>query len=414
MKFFKHAYFPYALSFFVFLVLCIINPDSGYDKRFDIWWSHEILLNGLPNIYQVGSVNYPPLVLYILWVFTLFFDHVNDINLDSINALKPIKIFFDFIILCNTIYLLKWFKIKWQNVFYFLFNLAFWYGSLFWAQYDSMVICFLLLSFTAIVKYRPTTAVVFFLLALNTKHIAVLAVPFLVLLLLNQIKIDWKTIKKMVLYGCLLQTLIFMPFIVTGHFSEAIDAIFLRTVSHHAQVSCNAQNIWVFLCEGDPFFTTDKAPFWGKTYLFYGLSFFLLSTTTIILPLVYKTWKKEKISFSIILLGFGLLTICFFYFNTEMHERYLHLPLVFLGIYSFLNSNPLRMIVFALFSILYFVSVEKILHFMSYLPLEYFNQKHYLALFCFEERFLSLSFLLVLLYYGYEYYQVLNKKEIND
>lgn len=415
MILFQRNYLPYTLCGVVYLIFALINPDSGYDKYFDIWWTHEMILGGITSIYQVDSVNYPPLVLYIIGIFSKFFSHPDQVDLNTVNALKPIKMFFDLVILCSSIYLLQLFKKSSNRILFFLLNIAFWFGTLIWAQYDSMFISFLLLAFILAYRKRWNWAIVLFMMALNTKHISILALPILGLYYFHHQGFRLKPILQLLGYATVVQLLIFTPFIVTGHFSEAISAIFARTVSHHSQVSCNAQNIWMLICDGDPFEIDDKAPFWGKNYLFYGLLFFLSFSALALIPIAYQNIvKKYRFSFSRLLLTMGIVGIAFYYLNTEMHERYLHLPLIFVGLFTLLNLSITRAIVFVGYSLFYAISLEKVIHFFSYLPHPYFTSKTYLNSLIFDSQLLSLIFLGVLIYYCLEFIIDLSKRgEVN-
>ena len=50
-------------------------------------------------------------------------------------------------------------------------------------------------------------------------------------------------------------------------------------------------------------------------------------------------WIPTKDEFSIIMLSCGLLAFNFFYFTTQMHERYLYPALIFFAIFALLNRK---------------------------------------------------------------------------
>jgi hypothetical protein len=59
----------------------------------------------------------------------------------------------------------------------------------------------------------------------------------------------------------------------------------------------------------------------------------------------------------ILLIG-ALLPVLFFFFNTQMHERYPHPAFLFITAYSFLRT---RYFLYIIFSIAYFLNLEKAL-----------------------------------------------------
>ena len=411
---YQKKYFPYIGVCLLYLLLAIINIDSGYDKFFDIWWSHDILHAGITDIYATNSVNYPPIVLYILYVFTLFFDHANEINLDTVNYLKPVKMFFDLIILFELIYFIKKHKRNIWLIFFFLANLGYWYNTLIWAQYDTMVGAFLIGAYLFAFEKKWFAMVICFVLALNTKHVPIIFFPVLFLITAKEIKWDFKHWAKLIGLAVSVQLFILIPFALNGKFSEAINSIFFRTVSHHDAISLYAHNIWYFLFEhGDPRMSSDKLPFWGLNYFKWGFIFFFSFYLLIMIKPIIELFKKKSNFFTSerMLLLSGLTGIAFYYFNVEMHERYLHIPLILLGFYAVISR---QWIAFAFLSFVFFCTLESVMQALEYLNLGIFSKgKEYLNWFIFNRKFMAFEVTICLAYYSYLYFRDLNKVETN-
>jgi len=62
------------------------------------------------------------------------------------------------------------------------------------------------------------------------------------------------------------------------------------------------------------------------------------------------------------MLSGAVVALAFFFFNTQMHERYSHPALLFTAAYCFLT---LRYVPFVLLSVAYFLSLENILRYMD-------------------------------------------------
>lgn len=89
---------------------------------------------------------------------------------------------------------------------------------------------------------------------------------------------------------------------------------------------------------------------------------------------------NREIKFLLIILIL-LISLVFFYFNTQMHKRYSHPALLFSGAFAFVNGSYLM---YVLCSLAYFLNMEKVL---KYLQLENYNT------FIFDERVISVLYL---------------------
>ena len=378
-----HFFLFFILSFVAF---CFVVPDSGYDKYFWISWSKAIAERGLGSIYSNPEVNNFPLVLYLLKAFTLFFS-ADTIDVFSINYLKCFAIVFDFATLAVVVSLLKKNNINPLLCLVFLFNPAFWYNTVIWGQVDSIHTFFVFVSVLFAINKQPLTALVFMLLAVNTKLQAVVFLPMILILVFNtegQRKQSYTEviISLAVLAG--LEVMLFLPFIISGNFSQTIHSLINSSVDFYPTLSRNAYNFW-HLIYSDPLNTSDQMTFllplklWGiiLLVLFYAAVLFL--------------FMKSKKGLPQIFLAFTLISLGFFFFNTQMHERYVHPVVLFAGLYAIFSK---RYYIFIISSFAYLLNLEAVMQMLSYFDDEVFGFIiHYKTWFIFNPVLISLLFL---------------------
>lgn len=378
-----HFFLFFIVSFIAF---CFVVPDSGYDKYFWISWSKGIAEHGLGSIYSNPEVNNFPLVLYLLKAFTLFFS-ADAIDVFSINYLKCFVIIFDFAALAVVVSLLKKHNINLLWFLVLLFNPAFWYNTIIWGQVDSIHTFFVFVSVLFVINKKPLPALVFIMLAVNTKVQAVVFLPVILLLVfttkaLSSIRFTKAILSVAVLAG--IQLIIFLPFIVSGNFGQTIHSLINSSIDFYPTVSRNAYNVWHLLFE-DPLNTSDKMLFllplkwWGGLFfvLFYALVVFL--------------FLKSKKGLSEIFLLLALISLGFFYFNTQMHERYVHAVVLFAGLYAVFSK---RYWVFIISSLAYLLNLEAVMQMLSYFDDEVLGFViQYKSLLVFNPVFISLLFL---------------------
>ncbi len=379
-------YHFYILFTLLFIAFCFVVPDSGYDKYFWISWSKDIAENGLGNIYSNPEVNNFPLVLYLLKAYTLFFS-ADTIDVFSINYLKCFAIIFDFATLVVVVSLLKKNNFNLLLCVVFLFNPAFWYNTVIWGQVDSVHTFFVFVSVLFAINKSPLPALVFMLLAVNTKVQAVVFLPLLSMIIFNterQRKQSYTEviISLVVLAG--IQVMLFLPFIISGNFSQTIHSLINSSVDFYPTLSRNAYNLW-HLVFADPLNTSDQITFLLPLKL-WGISLFVL-----FYALVVFIFLKSKKGLAEIFLVFALISLGFFFFNTQMHERYVHPVVLFAGLYAIFSKRHQILIIS---SFAYLLNLEAVMQMLSYFDDEVFGFIiHYKTWFIFNPVFISLLFL---------------------
>jgi len=344
----------------------------GYTDDVNFWlrWSEQIFNSGLGNAYDAPDNNYNPLYQYILWLYSMLAGSVEKIQRYH-SFLKAFTLAFDFAGAIVAASLVKDKKDKFLYSLFLLFNVGYLYNTVVWEQVDAIYTC---LSFVAVylaIRQHNVWSVLFFVLALNAKLQAIIFFPMLALLWLPAWMKSIRTVGVTVVATLLLQTLILAPFIWGGYKSylDTIIDINFRSVGFYPFVTVNAYNMWAVAFDGGLTWTSNAGLFWGKTYKFWGTLLFLVMSFVTLAPLfvnvVYGELKKNylyKENISLILLTCGMIPLVFCFFNTEMHERYWHSAILFLGAYSFVSS---RYSVFVLVSSAYFLNLESILRYLN-------------------------------------------------
>jgi Gpi18-like mannosyltransferase len=360
------------------ILLILLKPNGGHIGDNNCWtmWSTHNFTEGITNIYS--SIEYPrnnylPLYNYILYFFGKFQGGAEAIR-NNISSLKNITFLFE---LGSTLLLFKMLndKIKhtpkamFFSLFYFL-NIGVLYNSFIWGQVDGIVAFFILFSLYFGINNKLFYSLLFLLLAINTKLQAAILFPVIILILFPLI-IDRKNLKKIlwsVLGIVIVQFFIVLPIIIGGEL-PALYVVLAGAVDKYAVVSMNAYNLWYILLSSDPITTPDSIEFMGLTYKTWGLLTFFTSSFFALFHFVKTLYiriiKKVEIEFSTrkIWISGALIPLLFFFFNTQMHERYSQFALVFLAAYSFLYKKPLP---FIFTSIAMFLNMEGVLHFFNW------------------------------------------------
>jgi Gpi18-like mannosyltransferase len=354
------------------ILLIILKTKWGHGGDMYCWikWTEFSFTNGLSNVYKSWT-DYLPLYQYVLFFFGKIQGSVEAIT-NNIYKLKSFTIFFE---LASTLILFKILNQKFNDIyksflyslFYFL-NMAVLYNCVIWGQVDGILTFFLLCAVILGYKKKLFLSLLFFMLAVNMKLQAIIFFPIIALLILPLIS-DKQQIKKFIysIFGIgIIQLLIFLPFIYAGDFSKLWNVI-TGSVGKYPKVSMNAYNMWYFFIE-KPVETLDSNLFLGTTYKTWGLLLFFTTSFFALLhfikQLILKVFKKADVEYSYkkTIISCALIPLLFFFFNTQMHERYSHPAFIFLAIYAMLYNRPLP---FILGSLAYFLNLEDVLRYLE-------------------------------------------------
>lgn len=360
-----------ALLFALYLVI-LPKAYMEYDMGFWRQWALEIHHSGLGNVYNT-SINYFPVYIYGLYIYDLL--QGTDANIAAhINNIKILFVCFDFlpiIALCCFRQKILSFKIPYL---FLLLNIAYVFTSMVWGQIDSIYTSLAFLAIVTSICY-PITGIMLYLLALNTKPQAIEFLPVMFAVLLYDVR-NFKTIALAVIGAVALQVLLVLPFISNGGLGKLLT-ITGNVVGLYHNLSICAFNIWYLISRSNPYFVNDTDTYFLLSYRTYGLIFFTLAASFVVIPLIKKIWKARvaRLSFDAklyenLFLGTGLLCLYFFYFNTQMHERYAHPMIIFFFFYGVVSKNYK---LYLLASIPYFLSLDKCISPEGYFPILHYK-----------------------------------------
>jgi Gpi18-like mannosyltransferase len=374
-------------------------PHGWYDKSCFINWTNYIHHFGIGHVYKL-EIDYLPLINYFLWAYAKLMGSTSEI-VSNFKYLKIACLFGDilsiFIIFKFVFHYFKESHKCYFMVSLFLLNAAYFYNSYFYGQLDGLLSLFLLASFILAIKKQLLSSMILFVLAVNLKLQGVFLAPCLIIIWSNYI-IKSKQYTKLffsIMAAFVLQIFILIPFIIKEQFSNVMFAA-TSSVGRYPATSMGAYNIWYFIIE-NPFIVNDNFGN-GISYNSYGLFMFLSAASitffnpikSFIISIMEKKYKIELHLEKLMLIA-ALSFFCFFYFNTQMHARYIHPAMVFLGLYALFTF---KIMPFALISIAYFLNIEGSSKIFKGDILEF-------TVFWFNPVFVSSLFLLVFIYSVY-------------
>lgn len=397
---------------FVFFVAVLPTTSFRGDMNFWLEWTNWIHNDGLGNIYHTNA-QYHPFFLYCLWIFQEVMGSMDEVRA-HLNYVKVFPLIFDFLGALTVFFILK--KDTKNAIiypFFLLFNISYMYNTMIWGQVDSIHTSFVALSFIFILRERPLFSIFFFLLALNTKLQAIIYLPIIGLLILPHFTRSASILLKTVGIIVFAQFIIFLPFI----FNESLGRIWKVVVEaegRHPHVSMNAFNLWYFFFDVETNLAKvqDANIFaLGMSYKTWGRMLFFLFSTIALLPLLKNCyeWIRQKLvptnqALELSFLTGGLITLIFFYFNTQMHERYAHSAILLFFLYG-VKSKRYWLYILCSFACLF--NMEKVLKawdFSNYKAL-IFTEDFITGYLIFTEDFIASLFLVVIIGSIYRLYK---------
>lgn len=350
--------------FILYILLAKLLPSHSGDTEFWIYWANSLYLNDFTKIYSVTlgerlECNYPPIILYFIKLVLLFCDDVKEI-VSKIYILKILTVFFDFSLiffLTNRFYK----DIKPSQLLLVLTNFSLLYNSLFWGQVDSVFIVFFIFSLFFLMDSWFFVSGIFLALSFYTKFQVIIFMPVFTFLFLYYLKFKFTFKIFNIFLGFFLASIVILiPFIFNGNVDE-VFRIYLNSNGFYHNLSCNAHNIWYWI-SSKPELIDDRSFFFNLLSLNkLGISMYLFSLITFFCYFINQLNFKKLISvgnnmeFKLVFLLLSLTTLLFFYFNTQMHERYSFASLCFLNVYFFITK---RTFLFIFNSIVYFLNIE--------------------------------------------------------
>lgn len=399
------------LSILIFSFLIVSLPHHGHSGDISCWrfWAEYIYKNSLGEVY-LSRTDYLPLYHYVLALFGFWQKSFENIE-KNIYLLKGVTLIFHFI---STFFLILYIRKKehtTENILlrslFYLLNIAVLYNTFLWGQIDDILTCFVFISFYFTFKKRVLFSIIFILLAINLKLQAIIFLPgiFIALLPVMVSRFSFKNLFIWLFIPITIELSILSPFILHGTFDELWNVV-TGSVGKYPVVSMNAYNLWDFILSGDLMIIKDENEFFGISYKRWGLLLFFITSGLTLYPLLKQSFEsiiqKKEFYFPIekSLLVFAMIPLLFFFFNTQMHERYSHPAFIFLIGYSLYNN---RYFISVIGCLAYFLNMEDVLKFL---------ELHKYGTLIFHRDFIALLYLITIILLYKELYNFKIKKEI--
>ena len=409
----KLNFFIPALLFLFITVMLPYLPGLEFDNR-DCWqaWALYIHNNGLRNAYG-STTDYMPVYQYFLWFYGKLMGTDKAIA-DNIPYLRCITLAFDFLGI--------WYVFKWidKKLAYFvilaicILNISYTYDTIIWGQMDGTLSAMIFISLYYAWKGSNFRSAVWLILAFNFKIQTVVILPVWGLLFVNNYLTGRKIrdIALPIMAVAIIQVLLIIPFTLGQHGAREILHIVTHSFNKYQAISIKAPNLWHWIVPGNLLYAVDtKVWIAGLTYKQAGLLLFFTTSFFALLPLIKLVIKNlnpannhSKISRELIWATSAMVYLLFYYFNTEIHERYCHPAFIFITAYAFFTGD---FIVYVLFSIMYFLTLE---YSMQHLKLPNYDTL------IFNFRFLSAINAFIIIYLAFkinEFYKISLKSDVS-
>ncbi|RAK67024.1 hypothetical protein [Hymenobacter edaphi] len=362
----RRRWLPYAgLHALLFVLLLLLAGSTAHEGDREAWrtWATHLLRHGLGEAYALPSLDYNPLYLYVLWLFGRLAGSAAAIQQYS-HGLKVATLLFDFGGALLAASLLRGARRRFVGSLWLLLNAGYLYNTLIWQQVDAIYTSLVLAAVLLALWQRPGPSLALYVLALNAKLQAIVFLPLLGLLWLPLLRRRPRQLLAGLALAAAVQLLLVAPFVWGGprSYLDRILQINFTAVSVYPYVTVNAFNIWVLLMPDALRWTSDTLPKLGLIYRHWGLLAFGGASALALAPLLRASWQRLRtgaaftpLQAPLVLLVGGLIPLVFCYFNTEMHERYWHPAVLFLGAYALVSR---RWLPYALVSLGYYLNLH--------------------------------------------------------
>lgn len=351
----------------IFLVVILFLPDQfHFDMEYWRGWARYIEKYGITGIYSLKlwdtePTNYPPLFLYLLDFYGLIAGPLESV-MTKIHYIKIFALIFDFLSAASIIYFFRANKNVWL-VLLLILSPAFLYNSAVWGQVDSIFTFFAVVAYILLWNKRIVVSMLFLSIALLFKMQTLFFLPVYTLYLLL---FAWNDKKKIIL-GMILSIIViflsFTPFLLAGEFTQIKSSLF-GNINLYPNVSMGAFNFWYLLFGEQSNDVNDLNTIIGVSYKLWGMIVYFL--TWLYMAILF--WRKRRTikdesNIKFFLISMILFYLVFYFFSTEMHERYSH-PIILLSFIYYWHSN--RIWIYILVSCAYFINLEFVSALLGY------------------------------------------------
>ena len=375
----RHIYTLAAVVGLCFFLLTLFIPSQTFDWWSYLHWAEAIRKYELAEVYVRSTANYMPLSMFAIHLWQLVANWLALPLHATVHWMKLYPICFDFLTVVAVLFVARNYKYSLHvAVVALLGNVAFHYNSLIWGQFDSVYTFFVFLCSYFIVKNKFGVAALMYLLALNAKLQALIFFPVLLLLAgavwsgrQERVSLMKNTLRAVVSFAalCVVQLLLFLPF-STYSPHTILGLIWSRSASLSTFVTFNADNFWI-IAGAKTMSTLDTLPWlFGLSYKVWGYIFFFFCSGIALFPLLLElrgVWKKERQEYLFVLsqITLFIISLNFFFFLTQMHERYAHPAILFATMIFLARKHILPLI---LVSVAYVLNMDRVNKFWIVVP----------------------------------------------
>lgn len=335
---------------FAFLIILMVlvrvvllpQPGLGYDMGYWFGWSKSIKDFGLINVYEqyyTDYVNYPPILMYFLWLLAKVYTFLGGLWDDPSTLfyilVKIPGVVFDVITSCFIFFLArKEFKLTFKRALLFFVLFAFnpitFYNSSFWGQVDvihsfCMLLCLFLLYKK---KYLPMWVVFGVSAVMKLQVIAIL--PILGFVTLYKKGVLRTT--KYVMVSVLSFLLAMIVFVIAGKLAIVLNMYYDLYHGNNWAFEFGAHNVWWIVSQNNLdeglFTVNDVKPFVNLIYFLYMLLLLLAN---------FYRLKGHRL----FLIG-AMFCMAFFSFPIGVHERYLYPFFLLILVYAMKKRKYLK------------------------------------------------------------------------
>lgn len=360
------------LTLLIYIIAVVVMPTTGHVYDLDCYarWTQLIMEKGLGRIYD-GDTNYMPGHLMQMWLISFFIDARAEVA-SQMYQLKYLTFLADVAGALLLASLAPQKRIQLLLVALLLFNPAYLHNTVFWGQLDAVYSVLVFAAILAILRGKLLAGSLLYLMAFNFKIQAILFLPIIGILLLQKINFRSLTrsvVLKSIALHLVVQTLFLLPFLLMGRMGRFL-LIFEQAGMAYSTVSLNASNFWYLVLQGNIRWVGDFNTFLGVSYKHWGLAMSLSLIFISLLPHLIRLVKqwRSKLKFNTdhtlsVLYTAAIGVLAFFYFNTQMHERYSYSAFLFIAAVSYLSR---KWYLYVLFSLAYFLNNEQVLNFFKF------------------------------------------------
>lgn len=362
------------LLLFVLFVAFILPSLPGYG--YDAWcwreWTKHIMGHGLPEAYGSGT-DYPPVMHYILWLFGAV-----------MGKAESVELYYPFLRLFTLAVELLGVSIVWRwtgrrsayaaLALFWLLNIAASYNTIVWGQVDGILATVVFAALWLAWNEKAVASAVVMTVALLFKLQAVVFVPMWGLLVLGNLARErsWERLPAILLTVAATALFILLPFILTDASRTQLAEAFFSSVDRYPNISKSASNWWHLVAYQKAEETDDQIWFGEWTYKTVGFAAFLAASAVALWPLLRYTLRQFGREGAAIFprerlwLTAAIIAVNFFFWPTQMHERYSHPAIIFLLAYALTSRDWLPYILFSVAYLLNLELVMRALHLKNY------------------------------------------------